>query len=96
MELQEFQETTNKIAQNLNNQALVTELLQSLNEGYTTVKTTFDTIQKQSTEYEKEIQTLQKTNMNLFLKVSQQPIAPESTGKTEPLKYEDVINSLGV
>jgi hypothetical protein len=96
MEVQEFQEVTNKIAQNLNNQALVTELLQSLNEGYSTVKTTFDTVSKQTSDYEKEIKTLQQTNMNLFLKVSQQPIAPEQTGKTEPLKYEDVIKSLGV
>jgi hypothetical protein len=96
MEIQEFQNVTNQIAQNLNNQALVTELLSSLNEGYTTVKTTFDTVTKQQEDYQKEIKTLQQTNMNLFLKVSQNPIAPASVGKTEPLKYEDVIKTLGV
>lgn len=96
MELNEFQEVTTKIAQNLNNQALVTELLSSLNEGYTTVKTTYDTIAKQQEDYQKEIKTLQQTNMNLYLKVANQPIAPTTVNNPEPLKYEDVIKSLGV
>jgi hypothetical protein len=96
VELQEFTDVTNKIAQNLDNQSLVTELLSSLNEGYTTVKTTFDTIKKQQDDYQKEIKTLQQTNMNLYLKVSKEPIAPTTINNPEPMKYEDVIKSLGV
>jgi nucleoid-associated protein YejK len=94
MELEEFTGITTKIAQNLNNQALVTELLSSLNEGYTNVKTTYDSIQQQNNDFQKEIKTLQQTNMNLFLKVSA-PKLEKEIGKPEPLKYEDIVVQLG-
>jgi hypothetical protein len=96
MDHTEFQSITSQIAQNLNNQALVTELLTKLSDGFSTIRTGHDNFQQQLQTSQEEIKTLQQTNMNLFLKVSQTPIAAEKTGTTEPLKYEDIIKSIGV
>jgi hypothetical protein len=96
MNVEEFTGITNQIAQNLNNQALVTELLTQLNDGFGNVRTTFDSLQQQQETYQKEINELQKTNMNLFLKVSQKPIASDTINNKEPLTYENVIKTLGV
>ena len=96
IETQEFQNLTTQIAQNLGNQALVTELLTKLTDGFSTIKTGHDNYAQQVQASQEEIKTLQNTNMNLFLKVSQTPIAEKVTGTTEPLKYEDVIKDIGV
>jgi len=96
METQEFQNLTTQIAQNLSNQALVTELLTKLSDGFSTIRTGHDNYLKQIETSQEEIKTLQQTNMNLFLKVSQTPLAPTKTGTTEPLKYEDLIKNIGV
>lgn len=93
MELQDFQNITNQIAQNLNNQALVTNLLTQLQDGFTTIHTTHETVTKQAQDYQREIKALQDTNMQLFLKVSN-PVPPEVTKTSDPLKYEDVINQI--
>lgn len=95
MKIEEFQSITGQIAQNLTNQALVTELLTKLNDGYSEVKTTFDTVQEQTKEHQKEISQLQKTNMQLFLKQGQTPIAPDKLNDPTPLTYDDVLKSLG-
>lgn len=96
MELTDFQNLTTQIAQNLSNQALVTELLTQLNDGFATVRTGHDNFKIQVDKHQEEIKTLQQTNMNLFLKVSQTPIASDKTGTTAPLSYDDVIKTIGV
>lgn len=96
MEFTEFQQITGQIAQNLSNQALVTELLSKLNDGFQTVRTGHDNFKTQIEKNAEEIKTLQQTNMNLFLKTSQAPIVTDKLKSTEPLKYEDLIKSIGV
>lgn len=96
METTEFQNITTQIAQNLNNQGLVTELLTKLSDGFTTIRNGHDNYAQQVQASQEEIKTLQQVNMQLFLKTSQSPIAPEATRKTDPLTYEDVIKTIGV
>lgn len=93
MRLEEFQSLTTKIAQNLSNQALVTELLTQLNDDYAQESTTKENLTKQIGEYDGQIEQLQKTNMNLFLKVAQ-PVPDKVLTTTEPLKYDDLISDL--
>jgi C-terminal processing protease CtpA/Prc len=93
MDIKDFTAITNKITQNLNNQALITELLTNLIDDYTEVQTNISNLQSQTQTYEQEIQNLQKTNMNLFLKVSS-PTPDPPLQKTEPLKYDDLIQSM--
>jgi hypothetical protein len=82
METEQFTNITTQIAQNLNNQALVTQLLTQLNDAYTEKYGVTATLTKQSQDYQKEIAALQNTNMQLFLKVSQP--APEVTPAANP------------
>lgn len=93
MDVQEFNAITNKITQNLNNQALVTELLTKLQDDYNETQTNITNLTAQTQTAADEIAQLQKTNMNLFLKVSS-PTPTEALSKPEPLKYEDIITSL--
>ena len=93
MELKEFTAITNKITQNLNNQALITELLTNLIDDYSEVTTNINNLQTEKQTFQEEIQNLQKTNMNLFLKVSS-PIKDAPLQKSEPLKYDDLIKSM--
>lgn len=94
MEKKRFVQLTTEIAQNLNNQARVTEILNELNEDYEQVSTSIDTMTTQVSEFETQIKDLQKTNMNLFLKVSN-PVPEEQVNTTEPMTYEGLIDSMG-
>jgi hypothetical protein len=94
MEINEFTNITTQIAQNLNNQALCTQLLQQLNEDYQVIQPVGKTLQEQIEHHQKEIKTLQDTNMQLFLKVSN-PKPPEVTDTQVPnTTYEDIIATL--
>jgi hypothetical protein len=93
MDLKEFQNITNQIAQNLNNQALVTNLLTQLNEDYTTTTNTIENATKQANERAEEIKVLQDTNMQLFLKISSPP-KEVTAAATEPPKFDTIIASL--
>jgi hypothetical protein len=92
MDKKDFVALTTQIAQNLSNQALVTDLLTKINEGFENVYTTSETLQEKTKGFEDKIKGLQETNMNLFLKVSH-PTPDEKLGSPEPLKYEDLITS---
>lgn len=93
MELKEYNNIVNKISQNLNNQALITELLTTLQDDYTETQNNITNLTSQTQKAQDEITQLQKTNMNLFLRVSS-PTNSETLGKTEPLKYDDLIQSM--
>ena len=72
---------------------MVTELLTKTIEGYSEICDTNRTIQESLSQKQEEITSLQKTNMNLFLKVSN-PIPHESLQKPEALQYEDLIKGM--
>jgi hypothetical protein len=94
MKPEEFTQLMTKIAQNADNQALVTELSTQAIEAYKTSATTLDTLNTKVGEYETKVTELKEKNMELFLKVAQ-PIPVEPLQKAEPLKYDDLINSFG-
>lgn len=93
MDLKEYNNIINKVSQNLNNQALITELLTTLQDDYTETQNNLTNLTTQTQKHQDEISQLQKTNMNLFLRVSS-PTNSDTLNKTEPLKYEDLIQSM--
>jgi len=98
MNPEQFRELVNRVAQNLSNQALVTELLTQVTEAFDTTHTSLTGVQTSNTELTSQIGELQKTNMNLFLRVTNPnpaPINPQAVQGDKPLTYEDLINDLG-
>ena len=93
MNPEEFRALTTRIAQNLDNQALVTELLTQATDTFTQSHQNIENLTEQVTKYEGKIKDLQQTNMNLFLKVAQ-PVPTEPLQKGEPMTYENLINEL--
>jgi hypothetical protein len=93
MELKEYQAIVNKISQNLNNQALITELLTTLQDDYTQTQNNLTNLTEQTQKAQDEISQLQKTNMNLFLRVSS-PTPSDTLQNKDPLKYEDLIKTM--
>jgi predicted SnoaL-like aldol condensation-catalyzing enzyme len=94
VELKDFQGITAKIAQNLSNQGLVTQLLTQLNDDYSQESTTKATLLEQTAKHEATVTELQKANMNLFLKVGNP--TPDRVIQTEKtLSYEDLVESMG-
>lgn len=89
--LEEFRALTARIAQNLDNQALVTELLTQAVDGYEETTTQIGTLTAQAEETTETINQLQKTNMNLFLRVGQPTNNEEQLQTTEPMTYDDLL-----
>lgn len=85
-----------RIAENATNQALLTELLTQAGDAYETTHTAHTALTTSSGEKDKQIQDLQKTNMNLFLRVTTpNPINPEAVGNNEKeLTYDDLIKDM--
>jgi hypothetical protein len=92
MELKDFTAITSQIAQNLSNQALVTELLTKLNDDYTQETTSKTSLMEQSSQSAEQIKQLQQTNMNLFLRVGN-PVADKALQSEKPLSYEDLLTT---
>lgn len=90
---EEFRALTARIAQNLENQALVTELLTQANETYEQTSTNFDSLAAQANESKEQIEQLQRTNMNLYLKVGQPTNNQEKLSSPDPLTYDDLLSS---
>jgi hypothetical protein len=91
---EEFRALTTRIAQNLDNQALVTELLTQATDTYSQNSTTLENLNTQVGEYEGKIKQLQDTNMNLFLRVGN-PVEPTNKLDTaEPLTYEKLLEGM--
>ena len=85
-----------RIGENLSNQALVTELLTQIGDAYETTHTAHTALTTASGEKDKQIQDLQKTNMNLFLRVTTPaPINPDAVQGDKPMTYEDLIKDMG-
>ena len=93
MNLEELKAKITKIVENHGNQALVSELSAQLIEELSEFVNTHENTTKLLQEKEKEIQNLQKTNMNLFLKVAK-PVETEKLQTGEELTYEDLIKDM--
>jgi hypothetical protein len=98
MKPEDFEATTKNILSNLNDQGKISEYLTQLNEAYKTTYTTSTTIQEKQSTYEKEIQALKDTNMNLFLKINapQESTNEESNQTQDPLTYDNLLKEMGV
>jgi uncharacterized protein YlxW (UPF0749 family) len=93
MDIKDFNAITTKITQNLSNQALVTELLTQLIDDYSETQNNITNLNTQTQTYQNEISALQKTNMNLFLKLSS-PVPEDGLKKPEPLQYEELVKGM--
>ena len=94
MELQEFKNIVGEIGQNLSDQGKVTTLLTKLVDDYTTESTTKSTLLADQATHAKVVQDLQKTNMDLFLKVAN-PTPDTVLNTTDPLTYEGLFDEKG-
>lgn len=95
MKVEEYKALVQRIVENRDNQALVTELATQLNEVYENRYTAYSSLEEQYNEANKQIGDLQRTNMNLFLKVGN-PTPPETINEPEPMKYEDLLSSFKI
>lgn len=97
MNPEQFRELINRIAQNMTNQALVTELLTQATDAFDTTHTSLTGLQTRESQLNTQITDLQKTNMNLFLRVTEpqtQKAASEALQQEGTLSYEDLIKTL--
>lgn len=99
MNSEEFKALMAKIAQNADNQGLVTELSTQAIEAFTGVSDQLTSFTEKTTQLESQIGSLKEKNMELFLKVAQpipaaadqQPAQPEND-----LSYDKLLESMGV
>lgn len=93
MDLNEFKTLTGKILSNLQDQALVSELLTTITDDYTQQITSQENLHNQVSKYEDHIKSLQNTNMNLFLKVSNAQTNDDTTKEAlDPPSFDDLLS----
>lgn len=90
-----WKEISAKIVASMGDQGKLTQVLSDLETDITTFNSRFVDLEKQTQEQTGQIDSLQKTNMNLFLKLGNQ--VPESvTQSTETkLSYENLFDENG-
>lgn len=90
----DWKKISSDIVANLGDQGKVTQILSDAETDVTTFNTRFADLEKKTTDYEGQIDSLQKTNMNLFLKQGNPvPVTPlQQTEKA--LTYEDLVADL--
>lgn len=95
----EFKALMAKIAQNADNQGLVTELSTQAIEAFSGVSTTLQGLTEQTQKQTDQINSLKEKNMELFLKVAQ-PIPPAKDQQLQQpendLTYDKLLESMGV
>lgn len=97
MKIEEFETLTGNVLSNLSDQGKVSEYLNQINEAYKTNYTTTQTLTTKQSDYEKEIDGLKQTNMNLFLKLQSEPEnkTAAQTKTDEPLTYDQLVEKMG-
>lgn len=91
----DWKKISSEIITNSGDQGKLTQILSDLETDVTTFNTRFQDLEKQNQEQTSQIESLQKTNMNLFLKVGNQ--VPDKAVHTneQKLSYEDLFNEKG-
>lgn len=96
---EEFRALMTKIAQNADNQALITELSTQAIDGFTGVAKSVTALTEQNQQHTEQINSLKEKNMELFLKVAQ-PIPPVKEQQLQQpendLTYDKLLESMGV
>lgn len=90
----DWQKISKQIVENLGDQGKITQILADLEPEITTFNTRFADNEKKLGEYEGQISSLQKTNMELFLRVGNK-VPDEAVRDTKPLAYEDLFDENG-
>lgn len=90
----DWKKISTTILANKDDQGKLTQYLSDLETEVTTFNTRFSDLEKQSLTQSEQIESLQKTNMNLFLKVGN-PVPPEQLQSSKNLSYEDLFNEKG-
>lgn len=86
----DWKKISTDIVSNLGDQGKITQILSDLETEVTTYNTRFQDLEKTVQEQTGQIDSLQKTNMNLFLKIGQP--TPETNINTEkPMTYENLL-----
>lgn len=88
----DWKKISSQIVASLGDQGKITQILSDLETEVTTFNTRFVDLEKQTQEQTGQIESLQKTNMNLFLKIGSQTPEP-AINKPNELTYEDLLNS---
>lgn len=90
----DWKKISTSIINNLDDQGKITQILSDLETEITTYNTRLSELEKIKQTQEEQIESLQKTNMNLFLKLGN-PVPDESVRTDEPkLTYDDLLDSL--
>lgn len=90
----DWHKLSSDILANAADQGKLTQLLSDLETEVTTFNSSYMELQKQAEEQSGQIESLQRTNMNLFLKVGN-PTPPEALQETRSLSYDDLFNEKG-
>lgn len=91
----DWKKISTQIMSNLADQGKITQILSDLETEVTTFNTRFTDLEKQSKEQASSIDSLQKTNMNLFLKIGN-PVPEKIVHSSETkLSYEDLFTEKG-
>ena len=91
----DWKKISSNILANLGDQGKVTQILSDLETEVTTFNTRFSTLETQAQEQTSQIESLQKTNMNLFLKLGN-PVPEKVVHSTETkLSFEDLFDENG-
>ena len=87
----DWKKISSEIVANLGDQGKITQILSDAETEVTTFNTRFTDLETQNQTQTGQIDSLQKTNMNLFLKIGNQTPqkAIESTTK---MSYDDLLN----
>jgi hypothetical protein len=92
--LEDWNKLKTDIVASIGDQGKITQLLSDAETEVTTFNTRFSELEKQTNEQTSHIESLQKTNMNLFLRVGN-PTPPENKLDTaEPLTYDKLLEGM--
>jgi hypothetical protein len=92
MKYEDFLKATTKIAQNLSDQGVVTEVLSQLSDAYRTLSENHTSLTQQSESMTQQINSLKEQNMNLFLRQGNPVNNPKLNDTTDkPMTYEDLL-----
>lgn len=87
----DWKKISSEIVANLSDQGKITQILSDLETEITTFNTKHSELEKQVLEQTGQIDSLQKTNMNLFLKIGQ-PVPQAPIQSEKKMSYEDLLN----